>query len=313
MRTAPRIAVIGSANVDVTTFAATFPRPGETLFGSHADVGFGGKGANQAVAARRCGAEVTLLARTGDDLFGVPTREHYAALGIDVAQVRQVPGLPSGTAAIFVEPGGENRIIVVRGANDALRPADIDAAEPVLRAADALILQLEIPIDTVYHALDRARAWGVRTLLNPAPAAPLDMERVRLADWLIPNETEAASLVRFPIATVDDARRAAEALLAGGQRRVILTLGDRGALLAHPGCTERIPAFAVAARDTTGAGDAFIGSFATFLCEGMTELEAARRACLYAALSVTEVGAQKSFPARDRFEAEWCSRSANTA
>jgi ribokinase len=309
MGRAPRIAVVGSANVDVTAFAAALPRPGETVFGDHADVGFGGKGANQAVAARLCGGDVAFVARVGDDMFGPATIKHYAALGIDVSHVKMIPGTPSGTAAIFVETGGQNRIIVVRGANDALRPADIDAAEAVLRGADALVLQLETPLETVYHALERARVWGVRTILNPAPVAPaLDMQRVRLADYLVPNEAEAAALAGLPVRDEAETRRAAGTLLASGLRRVIVTLGEQGALLAGPEGMEMIPAFAVAARDTTGAGDAFIGSFAAFLCEGLAEREAARRACLYAALSVTAVGAQKSFPTLDAFETAWQAR-----
>src|SRR5215831_7389767 len=149
----PRIAVIGSANIDLTTFTSRFPKPGETIFGDKFDLGFGGKGANQAVAARLCGAEVFMVARVGEDLFGPATIENFRKQGIDSTYVKQVPGSSSGVAPIFVEPNGQNRIFVVKGANDALKPADVDAAADVLKSADCIVLQFEIPIETVYYAI----------------------------------------------------------------------------------------------------------------------------------------------------------------
>src|SRR5271156_395707 len=173
MSPAPRIAVIGSANVDLTTFADTFPRPGETIFGTSFDLGFGGKGANQAVAARLCGADVLMVAKVGNDLFGEATVKNFTALGIDNSLVRIVDGVSSGVAPIFVEPNGQNRIIVVKGANDTLRPADVEAAASALRGVDAIILQFEIPLETIYYTVQFAKANKIRCIVNPAPAQPV--------------------------------------------------------------------------------------------------------------------------------------------
>src|SRR5579884_1360000 len=168
MEKQPYIVVVGSANIDLVTYTDEFPRPGETIFGREFHLGFGGKGANQAVAARLCGAEVSMIARVGDDLFGPATIANFRKLGIDTAHVRQLPGIASGVAPIFVDPGGQNRIIVVKGANDLLFPADVDVAADILRAADCIVLQFEIPLATVYHTISFARQHGIRTILNPA-------------------------------------------------------------------------------------------------------------------------------------------------
>jgi ribokinase len=301
----PRIAVIGSANIDLTTFTNQFPKPGETIFGQKFDLGFGGKGANQAVAARLCGAEVFMVARVGSDLFGPATIENFRKQGIDPTHVRQVEGLSSGVAPIFVEPNGQNRILVVKGANDALKSADVDAAADVLKSADCIVLQFEIPVETVYYAIALARKHGIRCILNPAPAQPVDMIALKDLDYFVPNEHEAETITGSPVKTVDDAKKCAEKLLAGGIRRVIITLGANGSLLASREGSEHVPPFAVNAIDSTGAGDAFIGSFAVFLGEGVPEREAVRRANLYAGLSTTGVGTQKSFYDRARFDAEW--------
>src|SRR3984893_2317292 len=162
----PRIAVVGSANIDLTTFTDQFPKPGETLFGQKFDLGFGGKGANQAVAARLCGADVFMVARVGTDLFGPATIENFQKLGIDTTHVKQVEGLSSGVAPIFVEPSGQNRILVVKGANDALKPADVDAAAAELRRVQTIILQFEIPLATIYHTVRFARAHNIRCIVN---------------------------------------------------------------------------------------------------------------------------------------------------
>lgn len=305
----PRIAVVGSANVDLTTFSDQFPKPGETIFGQKFDLGFGGKGANQAVAARLCGADVFMVARVGDDLFGPSTIKNFELLGIDATEVRQVKGVSSGVAPIFVDPAGQNRIIVVKGANDALKPADVEAAADVLRRADCIVLQFEIPLETVYYTIEFARQNGIRCILNPAPAQPIDMGAVADLDYFVPNESEAEAISGIPVRNVDDAQRCAAKLLASGIRRVIITLGEKGALLAGTEGMELVPAFKVNSVDSTGAGDAFIGSFATFLGEGIAELEAVKRANLYAGLSTTGVGTQKSFYDRARFETEWNVRS----
>src|SRR5437667_6715185 len=175
MNRRPHIVVVGSANIDLTTLTDQFPRPGETIFGREFHLGFGGKGANQAVAARLCGADVSMVARVGDDLFGPATIRNFAAQGIDCSRVLVTPGVSSGVAPIFVDSAGQNRILVVKGANDRLLPAEVDAAADLLRSADCIVLQLEIPLETVYHTLRFARAHGIRSILNPAPGPPVDL------------------------------------------------------------------------------------------------------------------------------------------
>ena len=305
----PRIAVVGSANIDLTTFTNQFPKPGETIFGQKFDLGFGGKGANQAVAARLCGAEVFMVARVGSDLFGPATIENFRKQGIDPTHVKQVQGLSSGVAPIFVEPNGQNRILVVKGANDALGPADVDEAAETLKSADCIVLQFEIPVATVYYTIEFARKHGIRCILNPAPAQPVDLGALKDLDYFVPNETEAETITGLPVRDVNTAKKCAEKLVSGGVRRVIITLGANGSLLASRDGSEHVPPFAVNAIDSTGAGDAFIGSFAVFLGEGVPEKEAVRRANLYAGLSTTGVGTQKSFYDRARFDAEWAKQS----
>jgi ribokinase len=305
----PRITVVGSANVDLTTFTDRFPKPGETIFGQKFDLGFGGKGANQAVAARLCGADVFMVARVGSDLFGPATIENFKKLSIDTAHVKQVDGLSSGVAPIFVEPNGQNRILVVKGANDALKPEDVDAAAETLKTADCIVLQFEIPLETVYYTIGFARRHGIRCILNPAPGQPVDMRALVDLDYFVPNESEAETITGMAVRNVEDAKKCAEKLLAGGIRRVIVTLGANGSLLAGRGVSEHVPPYAVKSIDSTGAGDAFIGSFAVFLAEGVPEEEAVRRANLYAGLSTTGVGTQKSFYDRTRYDAEWMARS----
>lgn len=303
------IAVVGSANVDLTTFNDVFPRPGETIFGKKFDLGFGGKGANQAVAAHLCGAKVGMVAKVGSDLFGPATIKNFKSQGIDATYVGIAEGVSSGVAPIFVDANGQNRIIVVKGANDLLSPADVDAAAPLLRRADTIVMQFEIPLGTVYHAVRFAKANGIRCIVNPAPAQAVDFKELGGADYFIPNESEAEVITGIPVHSMDDAKKCAEFLLRQGMRLVVITLGERGSLVAGPEGWEIIPAFKVQAVDTTGAGDAFIGSFAVFLGEGLPEREALTRANLYAALSTTKVGTQKSFCSREVFEKEWQNRA----
>ncbi len=309
MANRPRIAVVGSANVDLTTFTDDFPRPGETIFGKSFDLGFGGKGANQAVAARLCGAEVSMVAKVGTDLFGPATIKNFESLGIESTHVGTENGVSSGVAPIFVDSTGQNRIIVVKGANDALLPSDVDQAASVLKQSACIVLQLEIPVDTVYYTIRFAKANGIRSILNPAPGRPLDMKEVGQVDYFIPNESEAETIAGKPVRTVEEAEQCATFFLDQGVQRVIITLGANGCLLAASDGMELIPAFKVTTKDSTGAGDAFIGSFAVFLGEGMTERDALSRANLYAALSTTKVGTQKSFSKRAEFEQEWKTRA----
>jgi ribokinase len=305
----PRIAVIGSANIDLTTFTDRFPKPGETIFGQKFDLGFGGKGANQAVAARLCGAEVFMVARVGSDLFGPATIENFKKLGIDTTHVKQVEGLSSGVAPIFVEPSGQNRILVVKGANDALQPGAIDDASETLKTVDCIVLQFEIPLETVYYAVAFARKHGIRCIVNPAPAQPIEMSALAGLDYFVPNESEAETITGIRVSNIEEAKQCANVLLGAGMKRTIITLGANGSLLAGQDLSEHIPPFPVESVDSTGAGDAFIGSFAVFLAEGVAEKEAVRRANLYAALSTTGVGTQKSFYDRARFDSAWASQS----
>ncbi len=305
----PRIAVVGSANIDLTTFTEKFPKAGETIFGQKFDLGFGGKGANQAVASRLCGADVFMVARVGSDLFGPATIQNFKKLGIDATHVKQIQGVSSGVAPIFVEPNGQNRIWVVKGANDLLKPADVEAAADLLKTVDCIVLQFEIPLETVYYSVSFARKNGIRCIVNPAPAQPADMNALAGLDYFVPNESEAETITGMPVRNVDEAKKCAEKLLSAGVKRVIITLGANGSLLASREGMEHIAAFSVKSVDSTGAGDAFIGSFAVFLGEGLPEREAVRRANLYAGLSTTGVGTQKSFYDRARYDADWAARA----
>jgi ribokinase len=300
----PRIVVIGSANIDLTTFTDQFPRPGETIFGRDFSLGFGGKGANQAVAARKCGADVTMIARVGDDMFGEATIQNFKSFGIDTSHVLITPGLSTGVAPIFVDSSGQNRILVVKGANDRLMPGDVYAARDVILGADQVVLGLEIPLLTTIKTLQFAKENGIGTIFNPAPAQVLDLKEAR-ADYIIPNETEAEIISGMRVETLDDARKCAKKLAEDGASRIIITLGANGALAGD----RHVAAFPVEPVDTTGAGDAFIGSFAVFLSNGYSETEAISRANLYAALSTLAIGTQKSFVSAELFNEEWRRRS----
>jgi ribokinase len=305
----PSIAVIGSINVDLTTFVDRMPQAGETIFGRSFHLGFGGKGANQAVAAQLCGAQVQMVGRVGDDLFGPAARQALQSYGVDTGLVRTTQGVSTGVAPIFVESSGQNRILVVKGANEQVSPADVNGAGEALRRAQCLILQLEIPVETVAYALRFARNAGIRTILNPAPAQPLSEKALRYADYLIPNESEAATLTGMPVNSIEEAQAASAQLQKMGASSVITTLGANGALFTSHGESKHIPGFPVKAHDTTGAGDAFIGSFAYFLAGGADGEAAIRKANLYAALSTLKVGTQQSFVRREEFEREWTARA----
>ncbi|HXS93364.1 MAG TPA: ribokinase [Candidatus Limnocylindrales bacterium] len=304
----PHIAIVGSANIDLTTFTDEFPRPGETIFGRKFQLGFGGKGANQAVAARLCGARVSMVARVGDDLFGPATVRNFESRGIGASYVSVTPGVSSGVAPIFVDSSAQNRILVVKGANDALTSADVNAAGELLRTAGCIVLQLEVPLETVYYTLEFAARHGIPSILNPAPGQPLDLGRVTPASYVIPNETEAETLSGMRVTNLHEARACAVHLLRQGLQRVIVTLGANGALLATNERVEHIPPYKVDAVDTTGAGDAFIGSFAYFLAAGNSETESIARANVYAALSTLGVGTQMSFASAERFQTAWAGR-----
>lgn len=301
---APRIAVIGSNMMDLVTYGARMPARGETLAASAFAIGHGGKGANQAVAAARLGSEIVMVSKVGDDAFADQTIRNFEANGIDVRHVGRVAGVSSGVAPIFVEPSGENSILIVKGANDHLRPADVDAAAGALRTCRLILLQMEVPVETVYHAIAFGKANGIEVLFNPAPAAPeLDAARVGDATFLVPNETELALLAGMPVDTDAEVVAAARSLVAGGIGTVIVTRGGRGALMVEAGGVHAVAPVAVEPVDTTGAGDAFIGAFAHFYAATGDVKAGLERAARYAALSITRRGTQTSYATAEEFEA----------
>ena len=291
-----RVVVVGSANVDLVLPVPRLPRPGETVLGGPLEQYFGGKGANQAVAARRAGATVALAARFGRDDFGRRYRAFLRKAGIDLSASSTAAGASTGVALIAVDKAGRNQIAVAAGANATLEEAHIERAERILRRADVMLCQLEVPLAAVEAALRAARAFGVRTILNPAPARPLPRRLFKYVDLLTPNEGEAASLTSLPAGTVGEARRAAKALLALGCRCVCVTLGARGALVAGPDGAEHIRAFKVKAVDTTGCGDAFNGALAAAWAKGRPLPEAVRWGVASGSLAATVRGAQPSLP-----------------
>ncbi len=289
------IVVVGSSNTDMVLRCPRLPKPGETVLGGQFAIAGGGKGANQAVAAARLGAAVTFIARVGRDAMGDQAVANYLAEGIDCRFITRDDNASSGVALIMVDRAAENLIGVGPGANATLLPEHVAQAEPVLRSASVLLVQLEIPLPTLVAAIELAHRCGVPVILNPAPAQPLPDEFVRDV-ILTPNETEAAELSGIPINTPSDVEQAAARLLRRGARAVVVTLGERGALLATPGPTEIIPGFRVNALDTTAAGDAFNGGLAVALARGDELAAAVRFGCAAGALAATRMGAQPSLP-----------------
>jgi ribokinase len=295
------VAVLGSFVADLAFRAARLPAWGETLMGSSFALGPGGKGSNQAVAAARAGAQVTMLSKLGDDAFGQLARDLWRADGIDD---RRTPSCNSetGAAAILLDSAtGQNAIIVVPGACFTLTPQEVDTNAEIITASAILLTQLELPLETVIRGLTLARNAGVTTILNPAPAQTLPREVLSLADFLIPNESEAALLTGLPVTTIAEAEAAARALHSAGAKHVILTLGENGALVLLEGEEPKhIPAFHPApVVETTGAGDAFCGAFAAALAEGRQPLSAVTFACAAASISVTRPGTAPSMPKRE--------------
>jgi ribokinase len=301
---APRIAVVGSNMVDLVTYVNRMPVKGETIEAPRFEMGHGGKGANQAVAAAKLGASVMMVTAVGDDMFGEGTIRNLERVGVDTTYVRRVQGLASGVAPIMVEPNGENSILIVKGANADLSAADVERASEALKQCDLILLQLEVPLETVYAAIAFGKRHGVRTVLNPAPAAPnLDLTHVRDVSYLVPNETELGLLTGMPTETEANIEAAARGLLREGMRAVIVTLGGRGALLATADGIKRIAPTRVDPVDTTGAGDAFVGSFARYHARGLDLEPALAKAARYAADSVRRHGTQKAYATEVEFEA----------
>jgi ribokinase len=295
--TRPKICVVGSSNLDLISYVPRLPRMGETLHGTRFHMGYGGKGANQAVMAAKLGGDVTMVVKLGQDIFGENTHKNFESWGIDTQHVLFTDQAFSGVAPIAVDPDGHNALIIVTGANDLLTAEEVEAARPAIAAAQVVVCQLEIPMETTLAALRIARQEGVTAILNPAPARPsLPDEFYQLSDIFCPNESETELLTGLPVSTVEEAETAARVLLERGAGTIILTLGERGSLLVTADQTVHVPATPVKALDSTGAGDAFVGSLAYFLAAGKPLSEAMRRANHIAAISVQAAGTQTSFP-----------------
>jgi ribokinase len=297
-----RVVVVGSTNVDLTFRVARLPRPGETVPGSGVSEGFGGKGANQAVMAARCGAEVVMISAVGSDAWGRASLENFRAQGVDAAFVRTVQG-PTGFAAIFVDDAAQNVIVVVAGANAAVSAEQVRSAADVIAKAGVVVAQMETPVAATAEAFRLARAAGVPTLLNPAPAADVPEELLALADVCVPNETELEGLTGLTTERDHEVITAAAMVRRRGPKAVLVTRGAKGALLVTEAEALTIPVPVVEAIDPTAAGDAFVGALAAALAAGEKVAEAARKACAVAALTVTRPGAQASFPTRQEIAA----------
>lgn len=291
-----KVVVVGSLNMDLVTRASRLPRAGETLIGQTFSTVPGGKGANQAVASARLGAKVAMVGCVGSDAYGTQLRDALRVEGIDCQAVSTVGG-SSGVALIVVDDSSQNAIVIVAGSNGALTPASLQAFDAVLQAADVVVCQLEVPMDTVGFTLKRGRELGKTVILNPAPASePLPAEWYASIDYLIPNESEATALSGITVDSLDSAKLAASQLIKAGAGKVIITLGSQGALFTDGQTFEHLLAPKVKAVDTTAAGDTFVGGFAAALASGKSEAEAIRFGQVAAALSVTRAGAQPSIP-----------------
>ncbi|ORM70682.1 ribokinase [Pantoea rwandensis] len=298
MNTSAKLAVLGSINADHILNLTHFPRPGETVIGKQYQIAFGGKGANQAVAAGRAGADIAFIACVGADDIGERIRQQLQQDRIDTAPVETVADEATGVAMIFVNGEGENNIGIYSGANAALTPACVERHQQVIAQADALLMQLESPLESVLAAAEIARANATQVILNPAPATQLSDELLALIDIITPNETEAEILTGIAVKSDEDAARAAQALHEKGIHTVLITLGRRGVWLSEQGKGVRIPGFSVQAIDTIAAGDTFNGAFITARLEGVAMHDAVRFAHAAAAIAVTRPGAQPSVPWR---------------
>lgn len=300
----PTITIVGSANTDMIVKVRQLPQPGETVIGGNMIVAGGGKGANQAVAARRLGAEVFFVARVGADVFGEQALAAYRAEGLRTDYVLRTPAVPSGVALIVVDDRGENQIAVAPGANAHLTPSDVENATAAITASAVVVVQLEVPLETVKATIRAAKRAGKTVLLNPAPAPRdgLPAELLAQVDVLNPNRHEASALTGIALEDPTSAEEAGHLLLRCGVGAVVMTLGSEGALLVRTEGTRLIPAFPVDVADTTGAGDAFTAGLAVALAEGRPLDAAARMANACGAVATTRLGAQPSMPSRAEVE-----------
>jgi ribokinase len=290
------IVVIGSLNTDLVIKTTRMPAPGETLHGEDLRTIPGGKGANQAAAAARLGSRVAMVGRVGADQFGPHLVDNLAHQGVNTGHIRVDPGACTGVALIMVDGQGENSILLSSGANGKVSPADVDSASALLAQARLLLLQFEIPLEAVRHALEKASKLGIKVILNPAPAIQITPDLLNKIDILVPNQTELEILSGMPITDDESTQKAARTLLEKGVGVVVVTLGERGALLVTPQDTTLVPGIKVDVVDTTAAGDAFIGALATAIVREMPLPEAVRFANCAGALATTRFGAQPSLP-----------------
>ncbi|MCB8994139.1 MAG: ribokinase [Bacteroidales bacterium] len=293
-----KIIVIGSCNTDMVIKADRLPIPGETVIGGTFLMNPGGKGANQAVAAARMGGTVTFISKTGNDVFGKQSIELYKAEGINTRYIFSDPKNPSGVALITVDSAGENCIVVASGANASLCPADIESAKSEIESGDLVLMQLEIPIETVEYAADLAYKKGIPVILNPAPARALSEDLLKKLYMITPNKTEAEILSGIKVTNWDRARQAADVISAKGVDIVVITLGSLGAFIKENNNYHIVEAVKVKAADTTAAGDCFSGSLCVGLSEGLSVEDAVKLAARSSAITVTRMGAQSSIPFR---------------
>ncbi len=294
----PKVMVIGSFNMDLSMRTPHMPAAGETILGGPFTTGPGGKGANQAVAAARLGAQTTMLVRLGHDVFGDTAAGNLQNEGISGEYILRTEDAHTGVAFIIVDDAGENMIVVASGSNFKITPTDVEQARAAIEAADILLMQLEIPLDAVIAAARIAHAAGVRVVLNPAPGQVLPDELLRMVDVLTPNETETQIITGMPVGNVEEAEAAAARLIETGVGAVVITLGSKGALVATRAGAARVPGYRVSVVDTTGAGDAFSGALAVALAEGKSLEQAASFANAAAALQVTKPGTAPAMPHR---------------
>jgi len=297
-----RIVVIGSCNTDMVVKSDRLPVPGETVLGGAFMMNPGGKGANQAVAVARLGGRSTFISKTGNDLFGKQSIEMYGDENIDTDYIFSDSNTPSGVALIMVDRNGENCIAVASGANACLSPSDIDKSRSVIENADMLLMQLEIPMETVEYAAKMAYDKGIKVVLNPAPAAFLSNELLKCLYAVIPNRTEAEMLSGIKVMDLESAKQAANIISSKGVDIVVITLGSKGALIKNGDTYSEITSEKIIAVDTTAAGDTFCGTLCVGISEGLSIEDAVRMANKAAAITVTREGAQSSIPFRKEIQ-----------